>query len=55
MRKMLSVPLPKTVLVKIKAIILRGWLGAFTKINLAVQSLKKTISAPSKQLVEAAL
>jgi hypothetical protein len=55
MRKMLSVPLRKTLQVKIEAIILRGWLRAFTKINLAVQSLKKTVLASNKQLTEAGI
>ena len=53
MRKMLSIPLRKTVQVKIEAIILRGWLGVFTKINLVAQSLEKTVSASGKQLMEA--
>ena len=53
MRKMLSVPIGATVPMKFEAIILGGWLGAFTKINLSVQSMNKAISSSNKQLMEA--
>ena len=55
MRKKFSVSLRKTVQAKIKAVILRGWLGSSTKINFAAQSLKKPVFASSKPIMEAGI